>query len=36
MTYHFVQNLVVQKLAPTPYEKMEGPGKSGNEYKKKP
>lgn len=24
------------KLAPSPYEKMEGPGKSGNEYKKKP
>ena len=24
------------KLAPSPYEKMEGPAKSGNEYKKKP
>ena len=24
------------KLAPRPYEKMEGLGKSGNEYKKKP
>ena len=24
------------KLAPSPYEKMKGRGKSGNEYKKKP